>query len=65
DTVLKNIRMNISLCHELQVYAIVLIKTGSIPKTSSGKIQRSACLEAFVKNNLDVISIWSENSFLQ
>ena len=65
DTVLKNIRMNISLCHELQVYAIVLIKTGTIAKTSSGKIQRSGCLEAFVKNKLDVISMWSENSFFQ
>ncbi len=41
--------------HEVQVYAVVLIKAGSIPKTSSGKIQRRATRAKFLAGELDVI----------
>ncbi|MEH1824138.1 MAG: AMP-binding protein [Nostoc sp.] len=47
--------------HEIQVYAILLLKTGSIPKTSSGKIQRYACRTGFLNNSLDVVSDWIAN----
>jgi len=30
-------------CHELEPYAVVLVRSGEIPKTSSGKIRRSSC----------------------
>jgi hypothetical protein len=39
----------------------VLVKTGSIPKTSSGKIRRYACRAEFLTGNLDVVKDWSEN----
>ena len=45
----------------LQVYAIVLVKPGSIPKTSSGKIQRHACRAKFLNGSLKVVEDWSEN----
>ncbi|MBR8835868.1 MAG: amino acid adenylation domain-containing protein [Stigonema ocellatum SAG 48.90 = DSM 106950] len=41
--------------HELQVYGVLLLKTGSIPKTSSGKIQRYACKAGFLNENLDIV----------
>nr|AKL71645.1 NocL [Nostoc sp. CCAP 1453/38] len=41
--------------HGLQVYATVLIKPGSIPKTSSGKIQRHACRRGFLEGSLNVV----------
>lgn len=47
--------------YDIQVYAILLLKTGSIPKTSSGKIQRYACRTGFLNNNLDVVSDWTAN----
>ncbi|WP_088242931.1 fatty acyl-AMP ligase [Calothrix rhizosoleniae] len=47
--------------HGLQVYSTVFIKTGSIPKTSSGKIQRHACKNAFLNGSLKVLQDWSEN----
>jgi acyl-CoA synthetase (AMP-forming)/AMP-acid ligase II/acyl carrier protein len=47
--------------HEIQVYAILLLKTGSIPKTSSGKIQRHACRIGFLNNSFDVVSDWTTN----
>jgi acyl-CoA synthetase (AMP-forming)/AMP-acid ligase II len=42
--------------HGLQVYSTVLIRPGSIPKTSSGKIQRHACKRGFLDGNLNVVA---------
>ncbi|NMG07494.1 AMP-binding protein [Brasilonema sp. UFV-L1] len=59
DEVLRAIRQAVSEQHQLQVYAVVLLKTGSIPKTSSGKIQRLACRDGFLNQSLDVVGDWT------
>jgi acyl-CoA synthetase (AMP-forming)/AMP-acid ligase II len=41
--VFDSIRQRIGEHHELQVYGISLIKAGSLPITTSGKIQRHVC----------------------
>lgn len=51
----ETIRKVVAEKHELQVHTIVLIKTGSIPKTSSGKIQRRSCQALFEAGELEVI----------
>ena len=38
--------------HEITPHTVLLMQTGRIPKTSSGKIQRVACREAFVAGEL-------------
>ena len=55
DQVIANIRRAVTRQHQLQVYAVVLIKSGTIPKTSSGKIQRRACRAKFMAGSLDLI----------
>jgi acyl-CoA synthetase (AMP-forming)/AMP-acid ligase II/acyl carrier protein len=47
--------------HDIEVDAVLLLKTASIPKTSSGKIQRSACRSGFLTGSLDVVADWSVN----
>lgn len=49
------IRQAITQNHELQVYGVLLLKPGGVPKTSSGKIQRHACHVGFLNQNLDVV----------
>jgi amino acid adenylation domain-containing protein len=56
EEVIAAIRHAVSLEHEVQVYAVVLIKGGSIPKTSSGKIQRRACKADFLAGTLKVLA---------
>ena len=56
EEVIGAIRQAVSLEHEVQVYAVVLIKGGSIPKTSSGKIQRRACKAEFLAGTLKVLA---------
>lgn len=58
--VVGNIFEAVTAQHGLQVYATVLLKTGSIPKTSSGKIQRYTCRTAFLNGSLNVVEDWSE-----
>ena len=53
------IRKEVAAEHELAVAAIVLIKTRSIPKTSSGKIQRHACVDGFLAGTLAAVATWS------
>ncbi len=55
EEVVGSIRKAVSQQHELQVYAVLLLKTGSIPKTSSGKIQRHACRTGFLAESLPVV----------
>jgi acyl-CoA synthetase (AMP-forming)/AMP-acid ligase II len=61
DEVIKAILRAVSEEHDIQVYAVLLLKPGSIPKTSSGKIQRSACRAGFLDGSLDVVTDWSMN----
>ena len=46
--------------HEVEVYAISLLKTGSIPKTSSGKIQHRRCAKQFTEGSLNVVAQWQQ-----
>ncbi len=46
--------------HEVQPDAVLLIEPRSIPRTSSGKIQRYACREAFLAGALDVVHEWRD-----
>ena len=39
--------------HELQVHRVVLLKAGTIAKTSSGKIQRHLCRKQYLASSLD------------
>jgi acyl carrier protein len=55
DKVIEAIRKGVTEKHELQCYAVVLIEPRSIPKTSSGKIQRRLCKENFLTDNLTII----------
>jgi acyl-CoA synthetase (AMP-forming)/AMP-acid ligase II len=51
--VVRTIRQAVAEHYEVQVYAAWLLKAGSIPKTSSGKIQRHACRFSFLARTLD------------
>ncbi len=42
--------------HQLQIYDLVLLKPGRIPKTSSGKIQRRACVQMYQKDELEILA---------
>lgn len=57
EAVARSIRQAVAETHGLHVSAVVLIKPGTIPKTSSGKLQRYLCREDFIASALEQIGI--------
>ncbi|MDC0832902.1 beta-ketoacyl synthase N-terminal-like domain-containing protein [Geitlerinema sp. CS-897] len=70
DSIIIAVRQAIAQNHDLPVHAVLLLRTASIPKTSSGKIQRQACRQGFLNRTLNIVREWSydprdRTSFLQ
>ncbi len=53
--VVEAVRRTITEAFEVRAHGVVLIKQGSIAKTSSGKIRRSTCRQLFLDGGLDVL----------
>ncbi|WP_375745201.1 non-ribosomal peptide synthase/polyketide synthase [Corallococcus interemptor] len=60
--VTARVRQRLAELHEVPLHALVLIEPGSIPKTSSGKIQRSGTRAAFLAHELPVVTAWREEA---
>lgn len=59
DEIFAAIRRQVADLHEIAPQAIVLLKPNSIPKTSSGKIQRHACKSAYEANEFAAVATWN------
>ncbi len=56
DDVLSAVARAVAETHGLRVHRIALIRAGTIPKTTSGKIQRRACRRALFEETLDFVT---------
>lgn len=65
DEIIDLVRQAVADEHGLSAHTVVLVKKGSIPKTSSGKIRRHACRAEFLNGNLNVIAQWTEPASLE
>jgi acyl-coenzyme A synthetase/AMP-(fatty) acid ligase len=54
EEIVASIREAITREHEVAAREIVLIRTGSLPKTTSGKIQRNLTRQMFLTGALSV-----------
>ena len=61
EEVVGAIRMSLGEQNLANVYGVVLLKTGTIPKTSSGKIQRRACRSKFLDGTLESVGEWQSD----
>ncbi|MGZ5071310.1 MAG: SDR family NAD(P)-dependent oxidoreductase [Methylobacter sp.] len=62
QAIIQAIRTALAEAHELEVYAVALLKKGTILKTSSGKLQRYGCKQAFLHEKLDTHELWQQPS---
>ncbi len=65
SNIMGEIRKSVSEVNAIHLHEIILIKAGSIPKTSSGKIQRRACREAYEKKEFTIIAQWFEGQAIR
>ncbi|TCP59163.1 natural product biosynthesis luciferase-like monooxygenase protein [Tumebacillus sp. BK434] len=54
--VIAAIRQQVAAEYQLQVYGVVLLRPASIPKTSSGKVQRHQCKQRFLAGTLEAVA---------
>ena len=57
DEVMEVIREAVAAEHDVQVHAVVLVKPGSIPRTTSGKIQRRATRGLYLEQKLAAVAV--------
>jgi acyl-CoA synthetase (AMP-forming)/AMP-acid ligase II/acyl carrier protein len=60
--IISSIRTAVAREHELPVQFVVLLSPGQLPKTSSGKIQRSLCRKLFLSNGFAPIALHEWNA---
>lgn len=58
EAVVAAVRRAVTEAHDLQLYGLQLLKTGSVPKTSSGKIQRYLCRAGYLDHQLEAVHTW-------
>lgn len=56
--VIEPLRWQIFQEHFIDLYGIVLLKPGHLPRTSSGKIQRRRCREQFEADTWNPLAVW-------
>ena len=52
------IRRAVADAHQVSLHAIALVAAGSLPKTTSGKLQRFLCRDGFLDGSLGAIAAW-------
>ncbi|MDX2214705.1 MAG: fatty acyl-AMP ligase [Oculatellaceae cyanobacterium bins.114] len=55
NEIFQAIQRAVSRHHDLKIYKIILLKYGTLPKTSSGKVQRYFCKANFLSGKLEVV----------
>ena len=58
DVVARAVRQAIAESHDLDLFALLLLARGSLPRTASGKIQRQACRGFFLHGGPQVLGRW-------
>lgn len=59
--VINAIKDAVSRQHEVALHGVMLLKPGRIFKTSSGKIRRSACRDAYLANEFEFFGQWQSH----
>jgi acyl-CoA synthetase (AMP-forming)/AMP-acid ligase II/alkylation response protein AidB-like acyl-CoA dehydrogenase/acyl carrier protein len=58
NAVTNAIRRAVAQDHELSLHAVVLLQPATLPRTSSGKVQRKECARAFASGELVEVFRW-------
>jgi len=62
EDIIRRVRREVAASHELEVHAIALIRHVSLPRTTSGKVQRNFCRQQYLDGQLKVLSEWTRDA---
>ncbi len=55
------IRRAVADAHHVSLHAVALVPAGSLPKTTSGKLQRFLCRDGFLEGTLGALAAWHDD----
>ncbi|MGC5284793.1 amino acid adenylation domain-containing protein [Micromonospora sp. DT231] len=58
DAIVTAIRQAVTAEFEVAVHAVVLVRAGTLPRTSSGKVQRHAAKQGYAEGSLTELTRW-------
>ncbi len=58
DKIIQTVCETVAATHDVEVHGILLTRTGSLPRTPSGKIQRRLARERYLSKELPVVAQW-------
>jgi acyl-CoA synthetase (AMP-forming)/AMP-acid ligase II len=58
EEIARVVRGAVAESHDLNLFALLLLRRGSLPKTASGKLQRQACRRFFTHGGPQVLAWW-------
>lgn len=65
DQAIVSIRRSVADRHQVSPCAVAIVAAGSLPKTTSGKLQRFLCRDGFLGGEFDVLAAWSDQHVVQ
>lgn len=60
-TLIKDIRGELSRRNQVKMDTILFVKFGTMPVTTSGKVQRNACRAMFLQDRLSIVGHWTDS----
>jgi len=61
EHLIGELRQAIAEEHGIQLYGVALVPPGTVPKTTSGKLQRFLCRDAWMNDTLGALTSWCES----
>ena len=61
DGMVAALRQAVGSEHDVDVHAVVVLRAGGIPRTSSGKLRRHACRDAWLKGEWKPLGSWVQS----
>jgi acyl-CoA synthetase (AMP-forming)/AMP-acid ligase II len=55
------IRRAVADAHQVSLHAVALVPAGTLPKTTSGKLQRFLCRDGFLEGTLGAVAVWHDD----
>jgi len=65
DDLFRQVRQTIVEHFEVEIQSLVLIRTGTLPRSSSGKIRRRECQRRFLAGELEIVVKFATDSLAQ
>jgi acyl-CoA synthetase (AMP-forming)/AMP-acid ligase II len=59
---ITDLRQAIADSHGIQLHGVALVPPGTVPRTTSGKLQRFLCREAWLNSTLEPLAMWCESA---